>query len=235
MGWQEENLHVMLACKTTIEVFEILRKETSRLGLEYVAWGIQLPIPILDQRVITMNTYSRAWQDRYAEQGYLAIDPTIHHGMTSVLPTLWSSPALQTTPDFWEDAQAYGLREGIAQSVWDRCGCGSMLSLSRSGLEFTQTELVEKMPKISWLAQLAHTGMARLIVPREVPESAADLSTREKEVLKLAAAGMTSTDISERLHLTKRTIDFHFTNAISKLAADNRTDAVIRATVLGLV
>ena len=234
-NWREENLHEMLQCDTSQKVFGVLQNETRRLGLEYVSWGIQLPIPILEQRIVFFTNYSRAWQDRYLEQNYIAIDPTIKHGQNSVLPTLWSNKSLQAAPEFWEDARGYGLYEGVAQSVWDRFGCGSMLSLSRSSLEFTETELVEKMPKISWLAQLAHTGMCQLILPHEVPETAADLSKREKEILKLAAAGLTSQDIADRLKLTKRTADFHLENARGKLGAENRTDAVVRAVVLGLV
>ena len=110
-----------------------------------------------------------------------------------------------------------------------------MLSLSRDGMEFTRDELTHKMPQISWLAQLAHTGMTRLILPKEIPETAADLSSREKEALKLAAAGLTSQDIADRLKLTKRTADFHIENARGKLGAENRTDAVVRAIVLGLI
>jgi LuxR family quorum-sensing system transcriptional regulator SolR len=234
MASNEENLHEIVACKTTQETFQALQKETFRLGLQNVSWVVRLPIPIGDNRVVTFNTYSQAWQERYWAENYLAVDPTIQHGMTSMQPMLWSKVS-DDQSDFWEDARAHGLGEGIAQSMWDRQGCCSMLSLSRDGLEFTSAELIDKRPKISWLAQLAHIGMTRLILPREVPETAADLSSREKEILKLAAAGLTSQAIADRLNLTKRTADFHLENARGKLLAENRTDAVVRAIVLGLV
>ena len=234
MAWKEENLHEILGCKTTPEAFQCLQKETVRLGLQNVSWVIKLPIPVGENRVVTFDNYSAAWRQHYFEQDYLSVDPTIKHGLISMQPIEWST-SLQTAPEFWEDARSYGLREGIAQSMWDRHGCCSMLSLSRDGMEFTRDELTHKMPQISWLAQLAHTGMTRLILPKEVPETAADLSNREKEALKLAAAGLTSQDIADRLKLTKRTADFHIENARGKLGAENRTDAVVRAIVLGLI
>lgn len=234
MAWQERNLHEILSCKTTLEAFHMLQQETARLGLQDVSWVIRLPIPVGENRVMTFNTYSPAWQERYWSENYLVIDPTIRHGMTSMQPLIWSD-VTKDTPEFWEDARAHGLGDGIAQSMWDRQGCCSMLSLSRDNLQFTHNELVDKMPKISWLAQLAHTTMSRLILPREIPETAADLSPREKEVLKLAAAGLTSQDIADRLTLQKRTADFHLENARGKLMAENRTDAVVRAIVLGLI
>lgn len=234
MAWQEDNLHEMLSCKTQQEAFQILKRETLRLGLQNVSWVLKLPLPVGANHVVTFDTYSQSWKERYWAQGYLTIDPTIRHGMSSMQPLLWADVSKEN-PEFWEEARSYGLVEGIAQSMWDRQGCCSMLSLSRDGLEFTKAELLEKMPRISWLAQLAHTSMTRLILPKEVPETAADLSAREKETLKLAAKGMTSQEIADQLRLTKRTADFHLENARSKLQAENRTDAAVRAIVLGLV
>jgi len=231
--WKEDNLHEMLTCKTSQEAFQMLKKETLRLGMENVSWVLKLPFPMENERVITFNTYSQSWQDRYWAQNYLATDPTIRRGMTSMQPVLWAD-LTQENLEFWEDARSYGLAAGIAQSMWDRQGCCSMLSLSRGALELTRAELIDKMPKITWLAQLAHASMTRIIVPKEIPESAAELSEREKEILKLAARGMTSQNIADRLNLTKRTADFHLENARNKLGAENRTEAVVRAVVLGL-
>jgi LuxR family quorum-sensing system transcriptional regulator SolR len=233
-SWQNENLHAVLECKTPTEVFQLLQNETRRLGMQSVSWVIKLPIPLLDQRVIIFNTYPKEWERRYFANNYIAIDPTVKHGMNSVLPMLWSDEIMNEAPDFWEDARSFGLGVGIAQSVYDRQGSCSMLSLSRDSMEFTQTELAEKAPKFSWLSQLIHTGMTRLIFPKEIPETAANLTAREKEVLKLVAAGMTSQVIADRLNLSKRTADFHIEEATTKLGAENRTDAAVKAIVLGL-
>jgi LuxR family quorum-sensing system transcriptional regulator SolR len=235
MVWQEENLHAVLACETTVEVFQILQNETRRLGMQNASWVIRLPVPIIENRIVIFHTYSKAWEKQYFANDYMSIDPTIQHSMNSVLPMLWSDASLKIEPDFWEDARAHGLHKGIVQPVWDQQGCGSMLSLSRDNLEFTRTELAEKIPKIAWLSQLIHTAMTRLILPKEMPETAANLSLREKEVLKLVASGMTSQDISDRLNLSKRTTDFHVEMASNKLGAENRTDAAVKAIVLGLV
>lgn len=234
MTWQDENLHAVLSCKTPTEVFQLLKNETRRLGMQSVSWVVKLPVPLLDPRIIIFNTYPKAWEERYFANNYLAVDPTVKHGMNSVLPLLWTDDVMQEAPEFWEDARSFGLGIGMAQSVFDRQGSCSMLSLSRDSLDFTQTELAEKAPKFSWLSQLIHTGMMRLILPKEVPETVARLTAREKEVLKLVAAGMTSQVIADRLNLSKRTADFHIEEATTKLGAENRTDAAVKAIVLGL-
>ncbi|MDQ2903989.1 MAG: response regulator transcription factor [Ktedonobacteraceae bacterium] len=52
-----------------------------------------------------------------------------------------------------------------------------------------------------------------------------ELSTREIEVLKLLAAGASNRDIAERLVLAEGTVKNHVSNILSKLHAENRTQA----------
>lgn len=56
-----------------------------------------------------------------------------------------------------------------------------------------------------------------------------ELRTRELEVLKLAAKGMTNKAIAEKLYLSERTIQTHFANIFRKLNVGSRTEAVLRA------
>jgi DNA-binding response OmpR family regulator len=74
-------------------------------------------------------------------------------------------------------------------------------------------------------------GVARTRVwPRLV-----QLNDREIEVLTWAARGKTSLQISRKLRLAKRTVDFHIDNARIKLRASTRTAAVIKAAAAGLI
>jgi len=79
------------------------------------------------------------------------------------------------------------------------------------------------------LAGVARTKLA----PRQ--EKHANLNPREIEVLTWAARGKKSVDIARKLRLSKRTIDFHFDNARTKLRAATRTEAVIKAAAGGLI
>ena len=62
-------------------------------------------------------------------------------------------------------------------------------------------------------------------------EDAAPLSKREREVAMLAAEGLTSKDIGERLYLSRRTVENHLHRAYDKLGTSGR--AGLRAA-LGL-
>jgi DNA-binding NarL/FixJ family response regulator len=61
------------------------------------------------------------------------------------------------------------------------------------------------------------------------------LSTREREVLKLAAEGLTNAVIGERLNIGKRTVETHRANLIRKLALKSQADLVRFAIHRGLV
>lgn len=61
------------------------------------------------------------------------------------------------------------------------------------------------------------------------------LSNREREVLRLVAAGRSNKEIGAELKVTERTVKFHVTAIFNKLGAENRAQAVAIAHERGLV
>jgi len=61
-----------------------------------------------------------------------------------------------------------------------------------------------------------------------------NLTSRERQVLALLAAGMSNHDIAERLVLSDGTVRLHVSNVLTKLHAPNRTSAAIIAVKHGL-
>jgi len=71
--------------------------------------------------------------------------------------------------------------------------------------------------------------------PRETEPLIEDLTPREMEVLQLVADGLTNRAIALRLGISENTVKFHLNGLLGKLSAQSRTDAVVRATRLGLI
>ena len=61
------------------------------------------------------------------------------------------------------------------------------------------------------------------------------LSQREKEVIQLLASGMRDREIAQKLFISDRTVKFHINNAVSKLDAKTRIQAVYRAYIKGFL
>ena len=61
------------------------------------------------------------------------------------------------------------------------------------------------------------------------------LTPRETEVLQLLAEGLPNKTIARRLDISEHTVKFHVNAIMNKLEAQSRTEAVVRATQLGLI
>jgi DNA-binding NarL/FixJ family response regulator len=78
-------------------------------------------------------------------------------------------------------------------------------------------------------------------IPKEIGTKLAarmerpDLSDREREVLTLMAQGKNNKAMSSELGITENTVKFHVTNVLMKLAASDRTHAVVVALQQGIV
>jgi len=76
--------------------------------------------------------------------------------------------------------------------------------------------------------------MQQVTAPRK-PEAGAQLTDREREVLRLVADGLPTKQISASLSITERTVKFHVNSILRKLGADNRAQAVALAAQRGLL
>jgi len=80
--------------------------------------------------------------------------------------------------------------------------------------------------------------LAALRPPAPPPAAAAlieALTPRESQVLHLLAQGLPNKTIAHRLNISDHTVKFHVTAIMTKLQAQSRTEAVIRATQSGLI
>lgn len=79
----------------------------------------------------------------------------------------------------------------------------------------------------------ARTGTTRR--SDEMPGEDLPLTSREREILLLVAAGATNGDVARKLWVTEQTVKFHLRNIYRKLDVANRTEASHFAHVNGLV
>jgi DNA-binding NarL/FixJ family response regulator len=92
-------------------------------------------------------------------------------------------------------------------------------------------ELVDSVRKVMSGVTILHSEIAAKIAhllagTAERKEQERELTPREKEILALAAGGMRNKAIAEKLQLSTRTVENHFSNILNKLSVSSRTEAV---------
>ena len=88
-----------------------------------------------------------------------------------------------------------------------------------------------------------HPAIARKVLARfaaeaqqqQAREDAVSLTDRERDVLQLAACGMSNTAIANRLSVSLRTAQAHLTQVFNKLGVGSRTEAVIAGLRQGIL
>lgn len=234
-NWQDDLFRITEGASCENTVFERLKEAARNLGFEYCSYGLQTAYPLTNPKIIWLNDYPKAWREQYQKQRYLHVDPTGLHGRRSQKPIVWSDRLFENARALWSDAQEFGLRVGWAQSSLDVGGSGGMLTLCRGSEPLTPSELAAQEQKFTWLASLAHVTFSRIFSERLRHDLTTPLTSREREVLKWTADGKSANQISDLLSVSKNTIDFHIKNAITKLQTSNKTAAVVRAALLGLL
>src|SRR5919202_4753118 len=94
------------------------------------------------------------------------------------------------------------------------------------------------LPAVAQGLVVLDPALALALLPLRQPQSpsAVDaLTPRECEVLRLLAEGLPNKTIADRLHISEPTVKFPVNAILSKLGAQSRTEAVVRATRLGLL
>ena len=234
-AWQDEQLHALLSIRCEHQLLEAVAKLCRGLGFDYFSYSLRVPVPVTRPRVEIFNNYPSQWHTRYKERGYVKVDPTVCHGVRSLLPIVGSDDVFSTARELWEEARSFGLHGGWAQSSRDANGVGGMLTLARDGEPLSYMELIGKSLEMAWLAQVTHMGMSRCLTAKLLAEVDVRLTRREIAVLRWTGDGKASGEISEILRISESTVNFHIRNPVAKLGTANKLAATVKAAMLGML
>ncbi len=100
-------------------------------------------------------------------------------------------------------------------------------------------ELILGIRQVSQGETILHPQIAQKVIhelqqPPDLPRMDEPLTTREVEVLKLIAKGVSNQEIADELVITERTARNHVSNILDKLHLANRTQAALYALREGL-
>ena len=119
-----------------------------------------------------------------------------------------------------------------ATQAW-ASGARGLLLRSTNGDKLAATLLAVAQELV--IIDPALTGALLPLSQTITPLQAEPLTPREQEVLQLLAQGLPNKSIARRLGISDHTVKFHVNAIMGKLNAQSRTEAVVRATQLGLI
>jgi len=221
-----------------IDEYELFKRITTfaeRLGFGYCCYGIRMPLPVSNPAVKIFDTYPAGWMSHYRANGFLEIDPIVRAGMRRTDLIAWPRAMSDEAPRLWSDARDFGIKVGVAHSSWTVHGAFGLLTMSRNADTLTPAEIEALQVPANWLANLCHMRMGQFLHGKLAPETSITLTAREREVLCWTGEGKTSYEIGKILNISERTVNFHVNNVLSKLAATNKVQAVVKAIATGLI
>jgi DNA-binding CsgD family transcriptional regulator len=112
------------------------------------------------------------------------------------------------------------------------------LALVRAGLtetEFQAEQAAGRTFSLQQAVEYAQNLPLKSAAPPAIREKPDDLTVREREVAALIAQGKSNGEIADELVVSKRTVEKHIANLLSKLGFTNRAQIVRWAIAIGLV
>lgn len=203
-----------------------MREKLNVLNLSYWFLGSSSQLP---DRLTWLSTYDQEYMSIYMRDYTPLGDPAFNITFGRLLPFDWAEirEADSTAKDIHHIAEKYGIgRQGISFPIKDKGFGAAMFSVNLECDDRHWNELRNDLVKgFHLFAHYFHLRMKEVIAGRPVSADF-DLSPREREVLQWAAEGKTAWETAKLLGVSERAIRLYTENAMAKLKAKTKTQAV---------
>lgn len=181
-----------------------------------------------------LNGWPKGWTEHYTQHDYYKDDPVAAFGRRSVDPFAWSEAPYDPEQHpgaavVMRAAEDFGMKKGLCIPVVRASGFHACVSMAGERPDFEP----RARRAIHLISLYAHAKVHSLIGAAKPGSPRRMLTPREREALAWAAAGKSSWDISVILGISERTTNKFIANAVRKLDAVNRTQAVVNAIRTG--
>jgi LuxR family quorum sensing-dependent transcriptional regulator len=170
-------------------------------------------------------TWPEGWLKRFADQRYQLVDPLIRHMGTTSEPFRWSDVRPSAGPvalQVLDEATEFGMNDGFALPIYGTDGAMIGVTVAAEHYELNKRdEAALHMAAIYFHAKFSRFRMRNPPIPK-----VSKLTPRERECLSWVASGKTDWEISQILNISEQTAHEYVQNAITKLNATTRAQAV---------
>lgn len=215
------------------QIFSETTSSAKRLGFDSCIYQIQMPIPVSRPTTLTFTRHNllRAY---CAPPNQIPPPKNEHSTHLQFIDHDLSIHTESSQAEAHLDPQLTGQFQKYEKIIRDMSGSiGRMVLLQRQTATTCAAQSSFKAKFITWIANQTHEQMVDALLPQFVPESTQAITQREKQVLRWTAEGKTAHEVATILAISERTVRFHLDNLVSKLNANNRVHAAVKAIALG--
>jgi len=187
---------------------------------------------------ISWDEFPRGYLDAYRAQRWDKIDPVLAHIQVARKPFRWSDVVGRTKltrPQlrFLHECRELGVHSGITVPLH---GPGSRVDLVSLSLRHQHDIPEERLPYLYAMTVQFWLRQNELTPPPEVSDAdIPHLTAQELECLRWCKEGKTNWEIGALFGVSEKTVEWHLTNVMKKLNANNRIMAVVIALQKGLI
>ena len=214
------------------DVLDVALKIVKPIGFNSCAWRSKLPIPLSNHKFSVLHSNEDSVSKK-AENGFYDESPLRKHCSKTTEPLIWTGttndPIFLQAPDLFEEYYSAGHKGGWGQSIIENKNIYSLFFADSPNI-LSKKDLQHVDYKMQWIATSVLVKMNQFKLQSNI-----NLSRREKEILRWSGDGKTAGEIGQILHLSHSTINFHLRNAMFKLDAPNKTNAIVKAIYLNLL
>jgi LuxR family quorum sensing-dependent transcriptional regulator len=171
------------------------------------------------------TTWPQDWVMHWFHKNYITFDPVIHQLTAHNMPFRWSDMKYRNNglaARVMNEATDFGMKDGFGVPVYS--GNGSIIGVTMSAEHY---EVNKSEEACLHLAAIYFQARFERLRPQSAGEiSIRKLTPRERECLSWVAAGKSDWDISQILGISEDTAHEYVHNAIAKLNATTRAQAV---------
>ncbi|WP_185962192.1 helix-turn-helix transcriptional regulator [Palleronia caenipelagi] len=227
------------------QLTDIFQKAIERLGYSKFAYHVVCSPALINETnrsSLGLTSYSDKWLKHYRDYGYVNQDPVVDRVMSQKQAFRWSDAFRDAKFDRRQtevmgDARDAGIFDGVTVPLKSRNG--EQAGFTFIAKEGSEVEADRPIGLECLLAEFLHGQALEFILCAEYQRNSrrktSILSPRETQVLTWAARGKSSWEMSQILEIAEKSVEFYIDSAKRKMMASNRTHAVVKAMMLGLI
>jgi DNA-binding CsgD family transcriptional regulator len=208
------------------------------IGFDFVSAVTVVDHSLNHSDFISVDNTPPEWVKSYLNHEVMHLDPVMQHCKRATVPIMWNQHTYVShgAGSLWEDQARWGYRNGIALAMHLPGGRHFVMGVDRHDLLPPDArERSRMLADVQLFAVHAQDAAMRLFVPSDRLPERPGLTPRELEALRWTMEGKTAWELGTILGITERTAVLHLQNAMRKLGASSKHQAVLKALRLGLI